>query len=99
VAHFAPRAVVQDFAAGDADDAEHTREVPERVGKREVRAVAVPDEQPALDAVGLADRFRIIEKGVDVVAAIPVGATAAARLEAHDLAAVVKSVRVCGSLA
>ena len=55
----APRAVVNDLAASDANHANRARWIAQRIGEGQVRAVAVSKYDPALAVVCMANRLDV----------------------------------------
>ncbi len=93
VVRLAPRAVVDDFAASDADHADCARWVAQRVGEGQIGAVAMPKHQPAVKGIRLSHGLGIEQQRVEIVVAIPVGSATASRLEANNLAPIVDQAR------
>src|SRR5687768_5624205 len=82
----APVTVVDDLASRDAYDPECARSVTKRVGEREIGAVAMPGDDPALDAVELANCFSVGEDGIEIVVCVPNRAATSSRLKTNDRA-------------
>ncbi len=80
----APITVVHYFAARNPNDPHSLCGIPHRIGEGEIRAVTVAEHYPALIAVGDADRLNISQERGDIIAPIPSGSPATARLKADD---------------